>query len=69
MRRRKLADDVHVAAEQKIEMFGDGTGQRILNRDHRTVNRFALHAIEDLERTRTWNHHRSRAKSLPPLHD
>jgi len=43
----KLADDVHVAAEQKIEMFGDGTGEGILDRDHGSVDGFALHPIED----------------------
>src|SRR5208282_6076746 len=46
----KLADDVHVAAEQEIKMFGDGTGQRVLDRNYRAVDRPPLHPVEDLER-------------------
>src|SRR5208282_2077176 len=56
----KLADDVHVAAEQEIKMFGDGTGQRVLDRNYRAVDRPPLHPVEDLERTRARHHLRVR---------
>ena len=49
-----------VSREQQVEVFGDGAGQRILDRNDSCLDRAILDAIEDLGRAGTWNNCRLR---------
>jgi len=63
----KLAEDVNVAPQEQIKMFGDGTRERVLNRNDSAVDRSPPDPVEDLQRTRTRHDLRQRQHGLGRL--
>src|SRR5271157_4238670 len=60
----KLAVDEDVSREQKVEMLGHGTGERVLDRDDRSLHRAVLHAVEYLCRAGARYHGATRQHSI-----
>jgi hypothetical protein len=46
---------VNVGAKQKIEMLGDGAGERVFDGDYSAVDGLALDTLEDFARATTGN--------------